>query len=60
MSADLRRQLRTLEQDYAGQPLVAQQADLREINRIRARLGLPLVDARLKEIGAAAEVEAKP
>src|SRR5262249_37726021 len=39
---------------------VAQQADLREINRIRSQLGLPLVDAHLKKIGAAAEEEAKP
>lgn len=57
MSDDLLRKLRSLEEDYAGQPIVAQQADLREINRIRAQLGMPLVDARLKEVGA---VEEKP
>jgi hypothetical protein len=60
MSEDLLRQLRFLEGEYAGQPLIAQQADLREINQIRAQLGLPLVDAHLKEIGvAAAAVEEK-
>ena len=63
MSEDLLRQLRMLEEDYAGQPVVAQQADLREINRIRARLGMRLVDTHLKEIGAAvgeARKETKP
>jgi hypothetical protein len=59
MSEDLLRELRMLETDYAGQPLVVQQADLREINRIRAQLGMPLVDARLKEIGTVEE-GAKP
>jgi hypothetical protein len=59
MSEDLLRQLRLYEQDYPGQPLVAQQADLQVINRLRSQLGMPLVDARLKEIGACAEV-AKP
>ena len=59
MSEDLRRKLRMLEEDYAGQPLVVQQADLREINHIRAQLGMPLVDTHLKEIGVAA-VEEKP
>lgn len=53
-----------LEEDYTGQPVVVQQADLPEINRIRAELGMPLVDARLKEIVADAkpvkEEEAKP
>jgi len=48
-----------LQDDYPGQPLVAQQADLREINQIRSRLGMPLVDARLHEMGAE-EKEAKP
>lgn len=52
MSEDLLHKLRLYEQDYAGQPLVAQQADLPVINRIRSQLGMPLVDARLKEIGA--------
>jgi hypothetical protein len=50
MSEDLLRKLRSLEGDYAGQPPVAQQADLREINQIRSQLGMPLVDARLNEI----------
>src|SRR4051812_27795025 len=59
MSADLLSQLRVLEDEYAGMPLVAQRADLREINRIRSQLGMPLVDARLKRIGAV-EAEAKP
>jgi hypothetical protein len=55
MSEDLLRKLRLLEEDYAGQPLVAQQADLREINQIRSRLGMPLVDAHLNEVGVAVE-----
>ncbi|HJZ54918.1 MAG TPA: hypothetical protein VKE74_08155 [Gemmataceae bacterium] len=59
MSDDLLGTLQVLEQEYAGLPLVAQQADLREINRIRSQFGMPLVDARLKEIGVALE-EAKP
>jgi hypothetical protein len=59
MSKDLLSKLRLLEEEYAGQPLVAQQADLREINRIRSQIGMPLVDARLKKIGAVEE-EAKP
>ncbi|MCI0703452.1 MAG: hypothetical protein L0241_20425 [Planctomycetia bacterium] len=62
MSEDLLRKLQMLEEDFAGQPLVVQQADLREINQLRSRLGMPLVDAHLKEIGVAAAVEeeAKP
>ena len=61
MSEDLLRKLQILEDDYAGQPLVVQRADLREINQIRSQLGMPLVDAHLNEIGAAAaEEEAKP
>jgi hypothetical protein len=59
MSEDLRRKLQILEDDYAGQPPVAQRADLREINLLRAQLGMPLVDAHLNVIGAAAQ-EAKP
>jgi hypothetical protein len=59
MSEDLLRKLQMLEDDYAGQPLVVQQADLREINQIRSQLGKPLVDARLSEIGGAGE-QAKP
>jgi hypothetical protein len=55
MSEDLLGRLRLLESDYFGQPLLAQQADLREINQIRSQLGLPLVDDRLNELGAAAE-----
>lgn len=53
MSDDLRRKLQFLEEDYFGQPFIAQQADLREINLIRTQLGMPLVDGHLKEIGAA-------
>src|SRR5262249_1208192 len=54
--------LQGLEADYPGQPHVVQQADLREINQLRDRLGLPRVDARLNEIAAAvkAAVEARP
>src|SRR5437868_3359696 len=59
MSDNLLSTLRVLEEEYAGQPLVAQQADLREINRIRAQFGMPLVDARLKVIGVTVE-GAKP
>ncbi len=59
MSDDLRRQLRMLEDEYPDQPRVAQQADLQTINHLRARLGMPLVDDRLKEMGAA-DGEAKP
>jgi hypothetical protein len=59
MSDDLLRQLRVLEEEYAGQPPVVQQADLRTINQLRSRLGMPPVDARLKEAGAA-EGAAKP
>jgi hypothetical protein len=60
MSEDLLRELRILEEEYPGQPLVAQKADLREINRIRFQLGMALVDAHLKEIGAAVKEVAKP
>jgi hypothetical protein len=53
-----------LEEDYTSQPLVVQEADLPEINRVRAELGMPLVDVRLKEIVHAAkpvqEEEEKP
>jgi hypothetical protein len=55
MSEDLLRRLRLLEEDYAGQPVVAQEGDLQEINRIRAELGRPLVDARLNEIATPVE-----
>jgi hypothetical protein len=60
MSDDLLAKLRVLEDEYPGQPLVAQAADLREINRIRARLGMPPVDARLREVGAAPEAVPPP
>ncbi len=60
MSEDLLGKLRMLEEDYAGQPLVVQRADLGQINQIRSQLGMPLVDARLSEIGAAVGEEAKP
>jgi hypothetical protein len=62
VSDDLLRKLRVLEAEYPGQPIIAQQADLLEINRIRARLRMPPVDARLKVIGAPAETpkEVKP
>jgi hypothetical protein len=52
MSEDLLSKLQSLEADYPGQPPVVQQADLREINHIRSRLGLPPVDARLNVIAA--------
>ena len=65
MSEDLLRKLQFLEEDYMGMPPAVQQADLQEINQIRSQLGMPLVDARLKEIATAAveedvEEEAKP
>lgn len=59
MSKVLRQQLKLLETDYPNQPLVAQRADLVEINRIRARLFMPLVDDKLNEVGAAKK-EPKP
>jgi hypothetical protein len=60
MSEDLHSKLRFLEQDYLGQPVFVQRADLREINHIRSQLGLPLVDAHLKEIAAAAREDVEP
>jgi hypothetical protein len=63
MSEDLLRKLQLLEEEYVGQPPVVQQADLREINHIRSQLGMPLVDARLTDIAAAARedvAEAQP
>lgn len=60
MSDDLRRQLQALEADYSTQPLVVQQADLAEINRIRGELGMPLVDARLHALGAVERAPPKP
>jgi hypothetical protein len=60
MPEDLLHKLRLYEADYAGQPLVAQQADLLVINQLRAELGLPLVDAHLKEIGATAAKKTRP
>jgi hypothetical protein len=60
MSKELRRKLAELENDYAGQPLVAQREDLREINRIRARLGMVEVDAKLKPVGAVEKPVEKP
>lgn len=60
MSAELLRKLRLYEEEYAGQPPVAQKADLQVINHIRAQLGRPLVDARLNEIGRAEAVEPEP
>ena len=60
MSEDLRGKLQLLEADYAGQPLIAQQADLQVINQIRSQLGMPLVDVSLKEIGVAVKEESKP
>jgi hypothetical protein len=59
MSAELLRKLQTLEADYPGQPRVAQKADLIEINVLRTQLKLPIVDAQLKELGAAPVVEVK-
>ncbi|HEY1191764.1 MAG TPA: hypothetical protein VGE74_29300 [Gemmata sp.] len=60
MSEELLHQLRVLEAEYAGQPLVAQQMDLRTINHLRAQLGMRPVDARLNEFGAVAEKEPEP
>lgn len=60
MSDELRRQLQLLEDDYPGQPLIAQQADLVTINQLRTRLGMPLVDASLQEIGAAKQAKPQP
>ncbi|MCE9564338.1 MAG: hypothetical protein K8U57_20065 [Planctomycetes bacterium] len=59
MSEVLLCKLQVLEEEYAGQPLVVQQADLLEINRIRSQIGMHPVDASLNEIGVAVE-EAKP
>ncbi|QJW97668.1 hypothetical protein FTUN_5245 [Frigoriglobus tundricola] len=36
MPNELLHKLRMLQDDYPGQPLVAQQVDLREINQIRS------------------------
>lgn len=65
MSDELRQRLRLLELDYLSQPVVVQRVDLPEINRLRAQLGLPAVNARLEEQGAVAspapvEVAAAP
>lgn len=60
MSDDLRRQLQTLEADYPTQPLIVQQADLREINRLRCELGMPLVDVRLHVVGVVEKAPPKP
>lgn len=51
---ELLRQLRSLEADYPGQPIVVQRADLREINALRARLGMSQVDDHLHELVAVA------
>ena len=59
MSENLLHTLRLYEEEYPAQPLVAQRADLQVINRIRSQLGMPLVDARLKQIGVPVE-EVKP
>ena len=58
MSEKLLRQLRFLEEDYPGMPRVVQQADLQEINRLRAELDLPPVDERLRELGTVVVDEA--
>jgi len=47
----LREQLRFLEESYPSQPPVVRQEDLEQINRLRAQLGLPLVDEQLVEPG---------
>src|SRR5262245_58446262 len=57
MSEDHLGKLRLLEKEYFGQPPIIQQADLGEINRLRSELGLPVVDARLNEMGDAVEQE---
>jgi hypothetical protein len=58
MPEDLLHQLRVYEEEYPGQPLVAQKADLQVINQLRSRLGMRPVDARLREVGAPAEAAA--
>lgn len=60
MSKELRRKLAELENEYAGQPLIAQREDLLEINRIRARLGMVAVDAKLKPVGVVEKPVEKP
>lgn len=60
MSDDLLRTLRLYEEDYRGQPIAAQRADLPIINELRARLGMPLVDAQLCEIEPAPRAEIAP
>ena len=57
---ELLRQLQLLEGDYHGQPIVVRRADLREINALRAKLGMRQVDDQLHEIGVAAPVEPEP
>lgn len=52
VSDELRRRLRMLEEDYERQPIVVQQEDLLEIQQLRAELGMPRVDAKLREIRA--------
>jgi len=57
MSQELLLRLKELEKDYPRQPLLAQPDDLAEINEIRTKLGMPRVDAKLKEIVVAAVQE---
>lgn len=57
MSEELLQKLQFLEEDYLSQPPAVQQTDLQEINKIRSRLGMPLVDAQLRQIGAPVEEE---
>lgn len=57
MSDELLRKLRDLEEDYFEMPAVVRRSDLKEINQLRADLGLPQVDDRLKELGEVAADE---
>lgn len=53
MSDEILRRLSDLEEDYFEMPAVVRRSDLKEINQLRADLGLPQVDDRLQEFGQA-------
>lgn len=59
MSEELRRKLQELEEEYKDMPPAVRQADLPEINKIRAQLNMPPVDAQLNELGVDAVEEKK-
>lgn len=48
MSEELLHRLRELEKGYPDQPPFVQKSDLREINELRAQLGMPQVDSQLR------------